>query len=318
MQTSVNGYRRSNIAIVADEYDKIIKKLAKLRVDRSKGIAPHKPLLLLVVLELAKSGLLRDPLLKLTPDLAFRFSVYWSIVAHRRSQRPDVRLPFHHLGSSKLWTPLQADAAPSKHRESTVSVRLSDAFFAALQSSRFQQAAGYTLISNYFEHAEQIALYELAGIVPPADSATLDELAAEVDGEARAEGRTARFRVDVVAAYCHTCALTGYRITTITGHSIVDAAHIHPFARSRNDDPQNGIALCKNAHWLFDLGLWSIEDDYRVIVAPNAFDEACPTQESLASMAGKRLILPRDERLWPSMKRLAWHRRKCFLGLENR
>ncbi|WP_201767001.1 hypothetical protein [Novipirellula maiorica] len=73
-----------------------------MRVDRSKGVAPHKPLLLLVVLELAKSELLQDPLLKLTPDLAFRFSVYWSIVAHRRSQPPDIRLPFHHLGSSKI------------------------------------------------------------------------------------------------------------------------------------------------------------------------------------------------------------------------
>tara|TARA_R110002073_G_scaffold7245_26_gene41478 strand:- start:408 stop:1319 length:912 start_codon:yes stop_codon:yes gene_type:complete len=299
---------------VAHAYDRIIKKLAKLRVDRSKGIAPHKPLLLLVVLELAKSGLLDDPLLKLTPDLVFRFSVYWSIVAHRRPQPPDVRLPFHHLGSSKLWTPLTAEGKPSNQRDLTASIRLSDEFFAALQSPSFRQAAGYTLISNYFEHAEQIALYELAGIEPPDDTAVLDELAAQADREARAAGRTARFRVDVVAAYCHTCALTGYRITTTTGHSIVDAAHIRPFAHSRNDDPRNGIALCKNSHWLFDLGLWSVDEDYRVIVAHEAFDEDCPMQSSLASMAGKRLILPRDRRLWPAEKHLAWHRRKCFLG----
>src|SRR6266540_2520352 len=30
------------------------------------------------------------------------------------------------------------------------------------------------------------------------------------------------------------------------------------FADSRNNDPCNGIALCKNAHWLFDQGLWTI------------------------------------------------------------
>ncbi|TWU02715.1 HNH endonuclease [Stieleria varia] len=292
----------------------IIKKLAKLRVDRSKGVAPHKPLLLLVMLELAKSGLLVTQELSLTPDIAFRFSVYWSIVAHRRTQPPDVRLPFHHTRSSKLWTTLKADGTESMHCDSTTTIRLSDEFFVALQSADFRQAAGYTLISNYFEHAEQVALYELTGIEPPEDSTVLDDLAITADKEARAEGRTARFRVDVVAAYCHTCALTGYRITTITGHSIVDAAHIHQFARSRNDDPQNGIALCKNAHWLFDLGLWSIDDDYRVIVSKDAFDEACPTQESLASMAGKQLILPRDERLWPMAKNLAWHRSKCFVA----
>lgn len=209
---------------------------------------------------------------------------------------------------------MAASGTLSKHRESTVSITLADDFFAALQSSDFRQAAGYTLINGYFEHAEQVSLYELTGIAPREDSVLLDELTIQADKEARAESRTERFRVDVVAAYCHTFALTGYRITTITGYWIVDAAHIHPFAKSRNDDPQNGIALCKNAHWLFDLGLWSIDDDYRVIVAKEAFDEACPTQESLRSMTGRKLLLPRDERLWPIAKNLSWHRAKCFVG----
>ncbi len=235
---------------MSNAHPAIIKKLVKLRVDRSKGIAPHQPLLILVIVELARSGQLVEPELKLTPDLAFRFAVYWSIVAHRRSQPPDIRLPFHHTRTSKLWRTLKTDGSESTHRDTTQSIRLSDEFFEALQSPAFCHAAAYTLISQYFEHAEQVALYELAGIAPPADTAPLDELARQADEESRATGRTARFRVDVVAAYCHTCALTGYRITTIAGHSIVDAAHIHPFARSRNDDPQNGIALCKNAHWL--------------------------------------------------------------------
>ncbi len=292
----------------------IIKKLAKLRVDRAKGVAPHKPLLLLVILEIAKSGLLTTQEIKLTPDIAFRFSVYWSIIAHRRSQPPDVRLPFHHTRSSKLWTTLKSDGAESPHRDATTAIRLADEFFDALQSPEFWQAAGYILISNYFAHAEQVALYELAGIEAPEDTTPLDDLAKIADEESRATGRAARFRVDVVAAYCHTCALTGYRITTIAGHSIVDAAHIHQFARSRNDDPQNGIALCKNAHWLFDLGLWSVDDNYRVIIARDSFDEACPAQESLASMEGKRLTLPRDKNLWPTARNLTWHRTNRFVG----
>lgn len=293
-------------------FDRLIRKLAKLRVDRSKGVAPHKPLLLLVVIDLIRSQQLSDQYLKLTPDLAFRFAAFWSIVAHRRSQPPDVRLPFHHIKSSKLWTTLTAEGKESKHRDETMCIRLSDEFYSALQSTDFQQAAVYTLIKTYFSHNEQVALYELAGVVPIEDGSALDVLAQQADKESRASGRTARFRVDVVAAYCHTCALTGYRITTVTGHSIVDAAHIHQFASSRNDDPQNGIALCKNAHWLFDLGLWSIDDSYRVIVAKAAYDEDCPTQDSLRSMEGRQLLLPRDERLWPSKKNLAWHRDRCF------
>ena len=54
--------------------------------------------------------------------------------------------------------------------------------------------------------------------------------------------REARFRIAIVAAYNYTCALTGYRLTTITAGSIVDAAHIHQFANSQNNDPQNDHA----------------------------------------------------------------------------
>src|SRR5439155_11085292 len=77
-----------------------------------------------------------------------------------------------------------------------------------------------------------------------------------------------------VAAYNYTCALTRYRLTTIAGGSIVDAAHIHQFADSRNNDPRNGLALSKNAHWLFDNGLWTLDEDYRVRVAKGEFSEA--------------------------------------------
>src|SRR5947208_2188046 len=86
---------------------------------------------------------------------------------------------------------------------------------------------------------------------------------------------------NIVAAYNYTCALTGYRLTTITAGSIVDAAHIHQFSDSRNNDPRNGIALCKNAHWLFDNGLWALSDDYRVVVAVGRFTEQSPDQKAL-------------------------------------
>jgi len=39
-------------------------------------------------------------------------------------------------------------------------------------------------------------------------------------------GRDARFRIEVViVAYKHTCALTGYRMTTLELDSIVDGAY---------------------------------------------------------------------------------------------
>jgi len=72
-----------------------VSRFSKVRVDRARGIpAPRKPLLLLVPCDLAEGGDLRG-VLPLSPELAFRFYPYWNIVAGRRPQRPDVRLPIH-------------------------------------------------------------------------------------------------------------------------------------------------------------------------------------------------------------------------------
>ena len=124
-------------------------------------------------------------------------------------------------------------------------------------------------------------------------------------------GRDARFRIEVVVVgYKHTCALTGYRMTTIDMESIVDAAHIHEFHDSRNNDPRNGLALSKNAHWQFDRGLWSVSDNYRVVVkCENFVEEGVPGQK-LADFHGRRLFLPSDPKYWPDQLHLSWHRRR--------
>jgi hypothetical protein len=87
---------------------------------------------------------------------------------------------------------------------------------------------------------------------------------------ARGTARDARFRIQVVSAYLFTCALTGYRLTTLSGSSIVDAAHIHERRDCKNDDPRNGLALSKNAHWMFDEGLWTFTDDLKILIAEKA------------------------------------------------
>src|SRR5260370_1843426 len=126
--------------------------------------------------------------------------------------------------------------------------------------------------------------------------------------------REARCRLRVMAACNYTCALSLYRLTTITGKSIVDAAHIHQFADSPNNDPRNGLALCKNAHWLFDNGLWTLTDDYTVIVAEGEFAEAGSEQQLLREYHAKKILLPDQPGLRPNPIHIAWHRRKKFKG----
>ena len=53
-----------------------LTKFSQLRIDRARGDpAPHKPLLLLALCDLAESGDLRD-VLPLSAELAFRFCTY--------------------------------------------------------------------------------------------------------------------------------------------------------------------------------------------------------------------------------------------------
>jgi putative restriction endonuclease len=287
-----------------------LRKLTQL--NKARDNAPHKPLMLLVFLDIVENGALVGSRLPLTPELAYRFVTYFEVARHRRSARPDVRMPFHHLSTDGFWSPRTDTGVVSKHRATTAYVEPDPEFVEVCRDPEFRRQARCVLIENHFEAAERNALYHLIGMeIPPADEIARNACF-ETPNDAENEGRSARFRLDIVSAYNYTCALTGYRVTTIAAGAIVDAAHIHQFSDSRNNDPNNGIALCKNAHWQFDAGLWTIDDEYRVVVAREAFSEASPNQKPLSDMHGQPLLLPRDELIWPSRVNLAWHRAKKF------
>lgn len=288
-----------------------LRKLATLRIDRARSNpAPHKPLLLLVIMEMAEKGEIASHEVSLCPEIAFRFSVFWSIVAQRRKQSPEVRLPFHHLGSSGMWQPLTAKGKPSPDKKLTTLIRFDPSFYACLADQEFRDRARRVLIETepYFRPDERAALYTMLNVSPADleihDNEALYSLSVQT-------ARDARFRIEVVlVAYKHTCGLTGYRMTTLNMESIVDAAHIQEFHDSRNNDPRNGIALSKNAHWQFDRGLWSLNDDYRILVNREKFVEDGVPGQRLADFDGRRIFLPSDPKYWPEPRYLAWHRKR--------
>ncbi len=288
--------------------EKWLKVISNLRVDRKGTLAPHKPLLLLVLAELAEQGKLAAKILPLTGELVFRFLAYWTMVAERRPQRPDIHLPFYHMRGDGCWTPLDENGRPTLERRRAVAAELDDTFVTCLNEPEFRLQMRRILIAKYFaDYTERAALYQLVGMPVPPDAIVKED--ARLYEAARERGREVRFRLTVVPAYNYTCALTRYRLVTIDSGSIVDAAHIHQFADSRNNHPCNGIALCKNAHWMFDEGLWSLDDDYRVLIDPKRFDESGLDALLLATRADTRILLPADRNYWPDKAHLAWHRK---------
>ncbi len=289
-----------------------LARLGKLHPEgakkKTRGLAPHKPLLLLVLLDLVEEGRLKSAAVELSAELVFRFGIYWKVVSERRRTNPDVRLPFFHLKTSGFWTPFDAEGRLAQARNAAKVVKLNQDFFERLLDPEFRKLARRKLVAKWFaQPTERVALYTMLGLpVPSKDAAEADAKLGEASA-AKERGREGRFRSIVLPAYDYTCALTGYRVNTLSEY-LVDAAHIHQFKRGGGNEPQNGIALSKDAHWLFDHGLWSLTDDYRVLVTRASFEEAGPEAFLLRNMVGKTILLPDKPHLRPDRRHIAWHR----------
>jgi len=122
--------------------------------------------------------------------------------------------------------------------------------------------------------------------------------------------RERSFMHNVRAAYANRCAITGLRLINGAGRPEVQAAHIQPVASKGPDSIRNGLALSGTVHWMFDRGLISIGDDYKILVAKDHVPE-----NAVRFLNQNGLIhLPRDQTLYPNSHYLKFHRDEIFKG----
>jgi len=292
-------------------------KFANLNAARTgaRGIAPHKPLMLLSVIDLIEAGDIPDGWVKYDVRLVSRFRDYWELVLERQRNQPEIPMPFHALGGAKdqVWKTFTECGEPSKAKVTTRLCYLDPELFACLQDAGFRRKARETLVSIYFTPREQVMLCARLGLPVPKTAAitALKEDAAEFKARQK-KGRDSRFKSDVLGGYYFTCALTGYRLDTETT-SIVQAAHIHQHAVSGNDDPRNGLALSPDAHWMFDAGLWSAflkGDEFIIQVALGRYSESSPHGRLLSAYHQQALTFHTHARIRPDAKHFEWHRSK--------
>jgi len=122
--------------------------------------------------------------------------------------------------------------------------------------------------------------------------------------------RDAAFRNIVLANYGHTCAVTGQRFHS-PQHVEADGAHIIGKDVRGTDDPRNGIALSRSTHWAFDRGIFTISDQYEIVVNPKIAD-ASTDKFPVIEMDRKKITLPKDQYYWPHPQALAWHKEVVF------
>ena len=78
------------------------KKFQRLRVDRAHGVAPHKPILLLSVIESFAKSRITGNRIELTESLNRTFLKNWSYLGSP-DHHPDIARPFFHMKSGKFW-----------------------------------------------------------------------------------------------------------------------------------------------------------------------------------------------------------------------
>lgn len=302
------------------------KKFEKLRVDRVRGVAPHKPILLLAVIELISQGKIRYNRIYLSPELIATFLKYWTNLGSEQ-HRSNIALPFFHLTGDNFWylapNPGFEAAIASRVRIRTLKALedavshayLDNELFEFLKDSQSRIHLTKVLIRTWFgqqsekintlytvdEFEEiQLKLFEKGGAIYQVKDLK--------DGD-KAFVRNAAFRRIVVSLYDQRCAFCHLKIISSDSQNIVDGAHIKPFSQFRDDRFSNGLALCKNHHWAFDRGWFGISDDYRIIVPGDRMTEEPPEKSrTMREFNHEPLFLPNREAYYPSPESLHWHR----------
>lgn len=128
------------------------------------------------------------------------------------------------------------------------------------------------------------------------------------------------FRQAVIEAYDFKCSVCGLKINS-PKRSIweVEAAHIVPHSSKGKDDVLNGIALCHLHHWAFDVGWFSVLDDYTIRVSPEADNlkeefGKIGNYDFIKSFAQsvQKISLPSHENIYPHLNSIKWHREYIF------
>ncbi|WP_243373998.1 HNH endonuclease [Geotalea sp. SG265] len=301
----------------------------------SKRKAPHKPILLLAVLDLVHRGVITSPFIDVTGDLIELnelFNLYWRRVVPL-GQTSSIAFPFSRLDREPFWelvplpdktiTPaiINNTSSVSYLRKYALGAKLDENLFQVMQTWEGREALREALLLSCFSPEAQAQLrdqsiinreaYDYSRILEEKSHLPLVKEIVEADNY-RSIARDQGFRRLVVTTYDHRCALCGVRIITPEQYTVVEAAHIVPWSKSKNDDIRNSMALCRLCHWAFDNGMMGVSECYEVITSRHI--SAQPNAPGfLLTLTGRGIIGPKDNDLWPAQEYLAEHRREWRL-----
>ena len=313
---------------------KYLQSFKRLRLDRSHGVAPHKPILLLSVLQAYQNNLIQDQRIYITPELVALFKANWNVLV---TSKHDCRIsyPFYYLKSDKFWKLIPKLGFDNLDRMGSLVKSFSNLNaaleFALIENDLFLLAIDKKsnailqqfLLDEYFPETknrfvnnshQQLELFEsIEGKILNDDSVGYRKEIKDLFDQNNEEEifiRGSLFKREIPKIYNNTCCISEMKVDSIINVSMIDACHIIPFSISFDDTVTNGIALCPNLHRAFDRGLIAIDEQYKVIVSGTFKEDS--TNYSIKSFEGKELKLPNMKSYYPLKDNFDWHRNNVF------
>lgn len=142
--------------------------------------------------------------------------------------------------------------------------------------------------------------------VPTIDNDVFERLSLAEDDALSSRTSDETFRYLVLNAYQMRCAFTSRAIRLGDGLVNLEAAHIKPKAHRGLNLTCNGIALCRDLHWAFDKGAFTLTEDMRAEVHPDVKDDF------LQSIHGKQAFQPKASYNLPRSEFSEHHRYRVY------
>lgn len=307
---------------------------AKLHRDFKNGGAPHKPILLISLIQSIQQNVYQSNQITILPELVGYFKSNWASLV-KTNHTCHFTLPFYHMNTETFWNlvpnpgcEIWVKSKSSMRSFANLTTAIKHAIidielFNLLQNKEDSNVLLYFLLDKYFPETKSNFSNSGNNYITDIKNQIVEEsfeiyqnrilrIRDILDTEQYEEEiyiRSNIFKREIPKIYNNTCCISGMRVDAIDNISMIDACHIIPFSESYNDTITNGIALCPNLHRAFDRGLISISKDYRVLIKNN-FSEPNRTSYNIKQFENMRIFLPDDDRFYPSLESLSFHLKK--------
>jgi putative restriction endonuclease len=296
--------------------EELLDRFDNIRVwKRGDQRAPHKPLLILFMLGRVQR---REPRMVSYAEVADVLQLLLDDFGPPRRTTP--AYPFYHLSNDGIWeftAPGVLNIAGSPSNRFLLDNNVSGGFSKEINTTLINNPAlikiiAWKLLKQNFPCSLYVDILRAAGLDI---GSGFDVGMTDHRNKVLADPYThdSNFRERILVAYSYKCAVCSFNVWLGRVPVALEAAHIKWHQAGGPDQENNGLLLCAMHRKLFDLGAFSIDQNYTIRVSEKAhggegFDQW------LVRYQGQPIRIPEQPLYQPKGQYIDWHIREVFHG----